>query len=125
MLVKVHCVMQRGVYDFVALSLGVVASARPSANRLFPTPPPSKLCRPINIILLFETQFVASMMYWGCIKLLLVQDWYKGGNGSSNYVRCLRRFPACMSTNALSFIRVHRATSQCCSNCTTTHPCER
>lgn len=78
--------MQRGVYDFVALSLGVVASARPSADRLFPTPPPNTLCRPINFILLLETQFVASMMYWGCLEVLKTRDWYSGGNGSSDYV---------------------------------------
>ena len=75
--------LQRGTYDWVALSLGLAASLRPAADWLTPGRPPQILCTMKHYLHTVVMLLIAGCMYWSCIRWLTAQPWYKGGNGSS------------------------------------------
>ena len=75
--------VQRSTLDFVAITLGVVASLRPPAPELTPHRPPQKLCTYKNCTLVFETVLCLAIQYWGLLCYLAAQPWYHGGNGSN------------------------------------------
>ena len=75
--------LQRGMLDWVALSLGLAASLRPAADGLTPTRPPDMLCTVNHFLHLLVMLLVSGCMYWGCSRWLVAQAWYRGGNGSS------------------------------------------
>ena len=75
--------MQRGVYDWYALSLGLAASVRPASDTLTAGRPPQLLCTLKNYILLVLTMLISFAMYWGCLAWLTTRPWFIGGNGTS------------------------------------------
>ena len=91
--------MQRGVYDFVALSLGLAASVRPASDILTSGRPPQVLCTLKNYILLLLTMLISFAMYWGCLAWLTTRPWFKISNGTSLEVRrCITPSHACRCT---------------------------
>ena len=78
--------LQRGVYDWVALSLGLAASVRPASDTLTSGRPPQVLCTLTNYILLILKMVISFAMYWGCMAWLTTRPWFTGGNGTSYQV---------------------------------------
>ena len=74
--------LQRGVLDFTALSLGIVCSLRPAHERLNARHPPQSLCKLQNFVLQCTTIAMCALMYWACVGFMTAQSWYTGGNGS-------------------------------------------
>lgn len=89
--VEVDCfccvLMQRGVYDWCALSLGLAASVRPASDTLTSGRPPQVLCTLKNYTLLVLTMVLSFAMYWGCLAWLTTRPWFRNGNGTSFEVR--------------------------------------
>lgn len=79
--------MQRGVYDWYALSLGLAASVRPASDTLTSGRPPQLLCTLKTYLLLVLTMCISFAMYWGCLAWLTTRPWFTGGNGISFEVR--------------------------------------
>ena len=75
--------MQLRVLDFMALSLGMVASLRPAAKQLQPKRPPQGLCFLKNYVLVVETVFVSSASMAAVLILLTHQPWFQGGTGQN------------------------------------------
>lgn len=78
--------MQIRILDFMAISMGIVAGVRPAALLLQPGRPPRSLCTPKNYILVCETIFISCFIVFGCVRLLVSQPWYTGGNGQHDHV---------------------------------------
>ena len=70
----------------MAISMGIVAGVRPGATLLQPVKPPSTLCILKNYVLICETVLIACIFVFGCVRLLLSQPWYTGGNGQADHV---------------------------------------
>lgn len=66
--------------------MGIVAGVRPGATLLQPVKPPSTLCTLKNYMLIGETVLIACIFVFGCVRLLLSQPWYTGGNGQADHV---------------------------------------
>lgn len=79
-------VAQRATLDFVAFTLGIVASLRNSVSSLTPARPPQHLTNYRNCVLLIETMIIAALHLIGCLKFLEHQSWYTGGNGQREEV---------------------------------------
>ncbi len=75
--------MQLRVLDFMALSLGIVASQRPAAKQLQLKRPPQGLCFLKNYVLVLETVLVSSASMAAVLILLIHQPWFQGGNGQN------------------------------------------
>lgn len=81
--------LQRGMYDWFALSLGLAASVRPASNTLAPFKPPQVLCKTKHYVLLVVTMAISFAMYWGCLAWLKAQPWFRESPGTSFQVsRC-------------------------------------
>lgn len=78
--------LQIRILDFMAISMGIVAGVRPGATLLQPVKPPSTLCTLKNYMLIGETVLIACIFVFGCVRLLLSQPWYTGGNGQADHV---------------------------------------
>ncbi|KAL0046765.1 hypothetical protein WJX82_009387 [Trebouxia sp. C0006] len=76
---------QTRILDFMAISMGIVAGVRPGATLLQPVKPPSTLCIMRNYVLICETVLIACIFVLGCVRLLLFQPWYPGGNGQADH----------------------------------------
>lgn len=76
-------VLQLRVLDFMALSLGIVASQRPAAKQLQPKRPPQGLCFLKNYVLVLETVLVSSASMAAVLILLTHQPWFQRGNGQN------------------------------------------
>ena len=75
--------LQRGLYDWVALSLALGASLRPASDALTHGRPPQMLCSVKAFILLAFTLLISGFMYWGCLAWLTSRPWYVGGTGNT------------------------------------------
>ena len=98
--VSVRVLLQLRVVDFMALSLGMVASLRPAARQLQPKRPPQGLLSLKNCILVLETLLVLAVSEIAVLTLLVHQPWFRGGNGQN---RCVSE--GCQA-----------APNECCSN---------
>ncbi|DBA84346.1 TPA: hypothetical protein ACH3X2_006236 [Trebouxia sp. C0005] len=72
---------QKGAFDFIALSLGVIASLRPASEQLLPVRPSQTLNHVKNMMLVFETLVISGLMYWACLHLLKIQSWVSTSTG--------------------------------------------
>lgn len=79
-------VVQIRILDFMALSMGIVAAVRPASALLQPVRPPRILCTLKNYVLVCETMLIASIIVFGCIRLLESQPWYTGGTSQADHV---------------------------------------
>lgn len=77
------CLLQLHVMDFMASSLGLVASLRPAAKQLQPKRPPQGLCLLMNYVLVLETVLVSSASMAAVLILLTHQPWFQGSNGQN------------------------------------------
>jgi len=91
------CLLQLRVLDFMALSLGMVASLRPAAKQLQPKCPPQGLCSLKNYVLVLETVLVSSASMAAVLVLLAHQPWFKGGNGQNIQVIAALSGRACVA----------------------------
>ena len=76
-------VAQRSTLDFVAITLGIVASLRPAAAELTPARPPQLLSSYRNGVLLIESLAISAAMFWGAMTFLKHQPWFEGGTGTN------------------------------------------
>ena len=74
--------------DFMAITLGVVASLRPAAAELIPARPPQKISTYKNLVLLVGTVTVSAMSYWAALTLLYHQPWFAGSTADSEQAGC-------------------------------------
>lgn len=82
-----HVVLQRGVLDFMALSLGIACSFRPARHRLTTRPAEQSLCMAKHFIMLTMIVFMLSSVAAIYLWYMTTQPWYTGGNSSSKKVR--------------------------------------
>ena len=73
--------IQKGAFDFIALSLGVIASLRPASEQLLPVRPSQTLNHVKNMTLVSKTLVVSGFMYWACLHLLKSQSWFGASTG--------------------------------------------
>ena len=78
--------MQSDAFDFIALGIGVVATLRPSADLLFPHRRLPRLNQFYAYFAVVLAAVVWSAMCSGVLRLLELQSWYTGGNGTSEQV---------------------------------------
>ena len=78
--------LQLRVLDFMALSLGMVASLRPAAQQLQPKRPPQDLMSVKNCVLVLETLLVSAVSEVAVLVLLTHQPWFHGGTGQNEWV---------------------------------------
>ena len=95
-----HSAMQRGVLDFMALSLGLARSLRPASHRLTIQRPHQWLCMPRNFVIFTILVLVSAGMYAVFMWYLSIQPWFTGGNGSSHQVL----YVVCMTSPAVGVI---------------------
>lgn len=82
----VRACLQLRVLDFMALSLGMVASLRPAAQQLQPKRPPQDLMSLKNCVLVLETLLVSAVSTVATLALLTHQSWFHGGTGQNKWV---------------------------------------
>jgi len=58
--------IQKGAFDFIALSLGVIASLHSASEQLLPVRPSQTLNQVNNMMLVSETLVISGLMYWAC-----------------------------------------------------------
>ncbi len=80
--------LQRSALDFVAITLGVVASLRPAAAELIPARPPQQISSCKNFVLLLEV-WPSLSHSTGAVWLSYI--WFSGSTGANEQARV----PAC------------------------------
>jgi hypothetical protein len=83
--------LQRSTLDFVAISLGVVASLRPAAAELIPARPPQQISSCKNFVLLLESVAISVAFHCGCLAVLYHEPWFSGstsGNEQASVSAC-------------------------------------
>ena len=85
-LLQQHAAMQRGVLDFMALSLGLICSLRPSSNRLTVKRPRQWLCKPQQFVMTSQWLLLTAGVFGFYLWYLTTQSWFTGGNGTSDQV---------------------------------------
>ncbi|DBA92220.1 TPA: hypothetical protein ACH3X1_015928 [Trebouxia sp. C0004] len=76
-------VVQRSTLDFVAISLGVVASLRPAAAELVPARPPQQISSCKNFVLLLESVAISVAFHCGCLAVLYHEPWFSGSTSGN------------------------------------------
>ena len=85
--------LQRSTLDFVAITLGVVASLRPAAAELIPARPPQQISSCKNFVLLLESVAISVAFHWGCLAFLYHEPWFSGSTSANEQASV----PACSS----------------------------
>jgi len=83
--------LQRSTLDFVAISLGVVASFRPAAAELIPARPPQQISSCKNFVLLLESVAISIAFHCGSLAVLYHEPWFRGstsGNEQASVSAC-------------------------------------
>ena len=84
------CVLlQTNVIDFIAISLGIVATLRSANPVLFRDYGRCRLSHPRNYIQVFQTVLVTALMYITVMHLLKHESWFKGEKYTHNKVLLL------------------------------------
>ncbi len=78
--------MQLGLIDLQAMLWALAAASTPSNPLLAPTKPTMRLCSKRIMIPTIEVIALATLTQTACFLLLKAQDWYHGGNASSQQV---------------------------------------
>ena len=81
------CCLQSDAFDFIALTIGIIATLRPAGSVLFPNRRLPRLCHRYCWLAVALTAAVIVMMYAAAFNLLDRQLWYTGGNGDEAEVR--------------------------------------